>query len=109
MPTYDYRCNECAHEFEAFQRISEDPLDTCPKCNGNIKRLIGAGAAILFKGSGFYTTDYRKSEYKEKAKKESDASSSSSSDSTSKSDSKSTSDSGGTSSESSSKSSDSSD
>ena len=87
MPTYDYRCTECAHEFEAFQQISEDPLSTCPECDGLLKRLIGAGAGFLFKGSGFYTTDYRKSEYKEKAKKESNSSTPASSDSKSKSDS----------------------
>ncbi|MDP7035698.1 MAG: zinc ribbon domain-containing protein [Planctomycetota bacterium] len=93
MPTYDYRCNECSHEFEAFQRISEEPLQTCPECEGNVKRLIGAGAGLIFKGSGFYITDYRKAEYKEKAKKESESSSSSDSKSSSNSGSSSGSDS----------------
>ena len=71
MPTYDYRCDACGHEFEEFQQISEKPLRTCPKCRKRkLRRLIGAGAAVLFKGSGFYQTDYRSKEYSEKAKAE---------------------------------------
>ena len=59
MPTYDYKCLDCGHTFEHFQRITEEPLKTCPKCNGNLKRLIGAGSGPIFKGSGFYQTDYK--------------------------------------------------
>ena len=74
MPTYDYECQRCDHVFEHFQNISEPNLKRCPKCRGKLKRLIGKGSGIIFKGSGFYETDYRKSEYKEKAKMEKDAS-----------------------------------
>jgi putative FmdB family regulatory protein len=59
MPTYDYRCNECGHHFEAFQAMSAEPLTTCPLCGGPVERLIGAGAGLVFKGSGFYITDYK--------------------------------------------------
>lgn len=72
MPTYDYQCSKCGHEFELFQRMSDEPLNNCPKCNGKVKRLIGTGASIIFKGSGFYATDYRSKEYSEKARKESE-------------------------------------
>jgi len=61
MPTYDYKCLDCGYTFEHFQSISEEHLTVCPKCNGHIKRLIGAGSAPIFKGSGFYQTDYKKS------------------------------------------------
>ena len=61
MPTYDYQCETCGHRFEQFQSISEAPIKTCPECGGTVNRLIGAGAALIFKGSGFYATDYRKS------------------------------------------------
>lgn len=70
MPTYEYQCRKCNHTFEAFQQISEKPLKKCPKCKGILRRLIGAGAGIIFKGSGFYATDYRSKEYKEKQKNE---------------------------------------
>ena len=60
MPTYDYRCLKCAREFEVYQGIKEAPLKTCPKCKGKIQRQIGSGAGFIFKGSGFYATDYRK-------------------------------------------------
>jgi len=60
MPNYDYECSKCRHVFEVFQRISEEPLKSCPKCGGPVKRLIGGGIGIIFKGSGFYTTDYKK-------------------------------------------------
>jgi putative FmdB family regulatory protein len=68
MPTYEYRCEACGHELELFQRMSEKPVRKCPEC-GKLKlnRLIGAGAGLLFKGSGFYITDYRSKEYKEQA------------------------------------------
>ncbi len=71
MPTYDYKCDACGHTFEKFQQISQRTLRTCPKCRKRrLRRLIGAGAAVLFKGSGFYQTDYRSKEYKDKAKAE---------------------------------------
>lgn len=73
MPTYDYNCNACNHSFELFQHITEKPIKKCPSC-GKLKaqRAIGTGGAIIFKGSGFYQTDYRSEEYKTKAKKESE-------------------------------------
>ena len=79
MPTYEYVCSKCNHHFDVFQAITEKPLTVCPKdkCGmkrwgkGNIKRGIVTGAGILFKGSGFYATDYRSESYKEAAKKES--------------------------------------
>lgn len=60
MPTYDYECEHCGHTFEVFQKITDEPLEKCPKCHKKVKRLIGSGAGIIFKGSGFYATDYRK-------------------------------------------------
>jgi len=60
MPTYDYECTHCGHNFEAFQKITDKPIESCPKCKNKIKRLIGSGSGIIFKGSGFYATDYRK-------------------------------------------------
>ena len=81
MPTYEYRCKACGHEFEEFQSITADALKKCPECKKNkLERLIGTGAAILFKGSGFYETDYRSKEYKEKAKAEKKEASGGSSD-----------------------------
>ena len=59
MPTYEYKCLDCGYLFEQFQRITEEPLKVCPQCNGNLKRLIGAGSGPIFKGSGFYHTDYK--------------------------------------------------
>ena len=70
MPTYDYECQKCGHTFEHFQSFSEPDLKKCPQCDGRLKRLIGMGAGIIFKGSGFHETDYRKSEYKKQAEKE---------------------------------------
>jgi len=70
MPTYEYRCKECGKLFERFQRITEPPVDQCPYCEGKVERLISSGAGFLFKGKGFYTTDYRSSEYKKKAEAE---------------------------------------
>ncbi len=61
MPTYEYACTNCGHHFEAFQSISEKPLTRCPKCKGAIRRVIHGGMGVIFKGSGFYTTDYKKS------------------------------------------------
>lgn len=57
MPTYDYECLTCGHVFEAFQMMSDEPLDTCPKCQGKVRRMIGGGMGVIFKGSGFYVTD----------------------------------------------------
>ena len=72
MPTYDYECQKCGHKFEAFQSITAEPLKICVKseCRGEVKRLIGAGAGLLFKGSGFYITDYRSEGYQKAAKAE---------------------------------------
>ena len=61
MPTYEYECTKCGHTFEAFQSMKDEPLSSCPKCRGRIRRLIQGGIGIIFKGSGFYTTDYKKS------------------------------------------------
>jgi putative FmdB family regulatory protein len=68
MPTYDYKCKDCHHKFEAFHSMSAEPLTKCPKCGGRVERLIGTGAGVLFKGSGFYETDYRSSGYRKDAK-----------------------------------------
>ena len=73
MPTYEYECQKCGHAFELFQSIKDAPKKTCPKCKGRIKRLISTGGGLLFKGSGFYATDYRKPGYSEAAKKDSPA------------------------------------
>jgi putative FmdB family regulatory protein len=68
MPTYDYVCDACNHEFELFQSIKEDAKRKCPECGKNkLRRLIGPGAALVFKGSGFYKTDYRSESYKKGA------------------------------------------
>jgi len=68
MPTYDYVCDACNHQFEQFQSMKDDALTKCPKCKKKkLRRLIGAGAAIVFKGSGFYQTDYRSDSYKKAA------------------------------------------
>lgn len=68
MPTYDYRCTACGHTFELFQSMSAKHEKKCPKCGKNaLERLIGTGAAVLFKGSGFYQTDYRSEGYKKAA------------------------------------------
>src|SRR5437667_6967873 len=79
MPTYEYSCQKCGQNFEAFQSMRDEPFLECPKelCrlpkwgHGKVKRLLGTGAGLIFKGSGFYTTDYRSDSYKEAAKKES--------------------------------------
>jgi len=76
MPTYDYLCQNCQASFEMFQSITAKPLRKCPKCGKNtLKRLIGSGAGVIFKGSGFYQTDYRSESYKKAAQKENPASS----------------------------------
>jgi len=79
MPTYEYSCQKCGQNFEVFQSMRDEPFRECPKelCrlpkwgHGKVKRLLGTGAGLIFKGSGFYTTDYRSQSYKEAAKKES--------------------------------------
>src|SRR5213593_4895031 len=79
MPTYEYSCQKCGQNFEAFQSMRDEPFRECPKdlCqlskwgHGKVKRLLGTGAGLIFKGSGFYITDYRSDSYKEAAKKES--------------------------------------
>jgi putative FmdB family regulatory protein len=71
MPTYDYRCDDCGHAFEEFQPMTARPLRKCPECGRmKLKRLIGTGAGIIFKGSGFYETDYRSDSYKKAAESE---------------------------------------
>lgn len=83
MPTYEYICAKCDHSFEFFQSMTSDPLTICPKetCpkkrwgKGKVKRTIGGGAGLIFRGSGFYITDYRSDSYKEAAKKDKPASS----------------------------------
>jgi putative FmdB family regulatory protein len=83
MPTYEYLCEKCGQTFEAFQSMKDEAFKICPKefCRqdiwgqGTVKRLLGTGAGLLFKGSGFYITDYRSSGYKESAKKEGSSSS----------------------------------
>ncbi|HVK17354.1 MAG TPA: zinc ribbon domain-containing protein [Fimbriiglobus sp.] len=70
MPTYDYNCDGCGHEFEEWQSFKDDPLTKCPLCKKNkLRRLFGGGAAIIFKGSGFYETDYRRKDEAKKAGK----------------------------------------
>jgi putative FmdB family regulatory protein len=72
MPTYDYRCKGCGHEMELFQSMTEAPKRKCPACAKNtLERLIGTGAALIFKGSGFYQTDYRSESYKKAAEADS--------------------------------------
>jgi len=81
MPTYEYHCQKCGQNFEFFQSMKDRPLRECPKeaCrlpkwgHGKVKRLLGTGAGLIFKGSGFYTTDYRSSSYQEGAKKDAPA------------------------------------
>ena len=70
MPTYEYECQKCQHRFDLFQSIKAAPIKTCPKCKGRVKRLFSTGGGLLFKGSGFYITDYRKPGYTEAAKKD---------------------------------------
>ncbi len=74
MPTYDYECQKCDHTFEKFQGINDKHLKKCPECGKlSLLRLIGTGGALLFKGSGFYTTDYRSKDYQAKAKADKEA------------------------------------
>ncbi len=81
MPTYDYVCDKCGHEFEYFQSMSDELLTDCPECEakGEVRRLIGCGAGIIFKGSGFYETDYKRKSSSESSNENSNASSASNS------------------------------
>ncbi len=85
MPTYDYECQACGHAFEKFQSITAPAVKKCPECSKlKVKRLIGTGAGVIFKGSGFYQTDYRSSSYQSDAKKDSAPASESASSSSDK-------------------------
>ncbi len=76
MPTYDYVCNSCSHSFEKFQKMTEEPIRVCPNCGQEqVQKVIGAGSGILFKGNGFYLTDYRSESYKKAAQGEGSAAS----------------------------------
>ena len=70
MPTYEYQCQKCKKHHEAFQLITAKPLTKCPKCHGRLKRLLGSGSGFIFKGSGFYITDYRSKKYQDAKKKD---------------------------------------
>jgi putative FmdB family regulatory protein len=76
MPTYEYLCDACEHQFEEFQSFTAEPLTKCPECGKKkLRRLLGSGAAVIFKGSGFYETDYRSDSYKAAAKADQEAAS----------------------------------
>ena len=70
MPTYDYKCTQCGHDFEMFQSMSESHIKKCPECAGNVRRLVGGGSGLIFKGSGFYLTDYVKGKEQKKSSSE---------------------------------------
>jgi len=70
MPTYEYECLVCKFRFEEFQKITDAPLTNCPKCKAKVRRLISGGIGIIFKGSGFYVTDYKKNNLPQRAKEE---------------------------------------
>ena len=70
MPTYEYKCDDCGYRFEEFQSMTAEPLTECPQCGGHVERLISSGNGFLFKGSGFYITDYRSQSYKKGKEKE---------------------------------------
>jgi putative FmdB family regulatory protein len=70
MPTYEYKCRDCGEKFDEVQKITEPPLNKCPFCGGGVDRLISGGMGIMFKGSGFYITDYRSEGYKKAAEKD---------------------------------------
>ena len=72
MPTYEYKCRACNHQFEELQSITSEPLTDCPECDGNIERIISGGAGFVFKGSGFYITENRSADYKSSEKKDSE-------------------------------------
>ena len=70
MPTYEYECEKCGIAFERFQSITAEPIKECPECGGPVRKLISAGVGVIFKGSGFYATDYRSESYKRESEKE---------------------------------------
>jgi putative FmdB family regulatory protein len=72
MPTYEYECTKCQYLFEEFQKITDKPLEDCPKCGGKLSRLITGGAGLIFRGSGFYVTDYKKPHLPQKKEKKTD-------------------------------------
>ena len=71
MPTYEYLCNDCGNKFEVFQKMTDEPIKKCLNCGGKVKKLISLGGGVIYKGPGFYTTEYRSEGYKKKAKEES--------------------------------------
>jgi putative FmdB family regulatory protein len=80
VPTYEYKCSECEEVFEYFQKMTDEPMKTCPVCSGRLNRLISGGVGVIFKGSGFYTTDYKNNSHKgvdSKSTKETESSTSS--------------------------------
>ncbi len=70
MPTYEYECEKCHHQFEQVQKMKDEPVKTCPACGGKVRRLISGGGGFLFKGNGFYITDHRSASYKSKEREE---------------------------------------
>jgi len=84
MPTYEYECTKCQYLFEKFQSMKDKPLQKCPKCKGKVKRLLGTGAGIIFKGSGFYETDYKRKKGSDSGESKLSKTSSSSTESKSK-------------------------
>jgi len=70
MPTYEYECCNCPNRFEVFQKMTEEHLKHCPKCKGKVRRLVGTGSGVIYKGSGFYTTEYRSESYKKREKED---------------------------------------
>ncbi len=71
MPTYEYECTHCAHRFERFQSMKDEPVKRCPECRHKVRRILSGGAGFLFKGEGFYITDHRSADYRKRAKEES--------------------------------------
>jgi putative FmdB family regulatory protein len=70
LPTYEYECEKCHHQFEQVQKMKDEPVKTCPACGGKVRRLISGGGGFLFKGNGFYITDHRSASYKSKEREE---------------------------------------
>ena len=70
MPNYDYECGNCQKKFEVFQKMTEEHLKHCPECKGKVRRLVGTGAGVIYKGAGFYTTEYRSESYKKREKED---------------------------------------
>ena len=75
MPHYDYTCKKCGYTFEVFQKIDDEPLKECPQCKGELKKLIGSGCGLIFKGSGFYITDYKRNNKSTKKEEKKDSNS----------------------------------